>query len=105
MVLMTSLFSGNGYEQPSMKENIDGCSYPFPENNEVIKTIDQPFALSGGLAVMRGNLAPKTGISKPAAIDPSVRQFTGTAVVFNSEVEANQAILDGKIRAGNVVVT
>jgi len=88
----------------TMKENIDGCSYPFPENNEVIKTIDQPFALSGGLAVMRGNLAPKTGISKPAAIDPSVRQFTGTAVVFNSEVEANQAILDGKIRAGNVVV-
>jgi dihydroxy-acid dehydratase len=88
----------------TMKENIDGCSYPFPENNEVIKTIDRPFALSGGLAVMRGNLAPKTGISKPAAIDPSVRQFTGTAVVFNSEVEANQAILDGKIRAGNVVV-
>jgi dihydroxy-acid dehydratase len=88
----------------TMKENIDGCSYPFPENNEVIKTIDQPFAFSGGLAVMRGNLAPKTGISKPAAIDPSVRQFTGTAVVFNSEVEANQAILDGKIKAGDVVV-
>jgi dihydroxy-acid dehydratase len=56
------------------------------------------------LAVLRGNLAPKTGISKPAAIDPSVRQFTGTAVVFNSEVEANQAILDGKVKAGNVVV-
>jgi dihydroxy-acid dehydratase len=88
----------------TMKENIDGCSYPFPENNEVIKTIDQPFAFSGGLAVIRGNLAPKTGISKPAAIDPSVRQFTGTAVVFNSEVEANQAILDGKIKAGDVVV-
>lgn len=88
----------------TMKENIDGCSYPFPENNEVIKTIDQPFAFSGGLAVMRGNLAPKTGISKPAAIDPSVRRFTGTAVVFNSEVEANQAILDGKIKAGDVVV-
>ena len=88
----------------TMKENIDGCSYPFPENNEVIKTIDQPFAFSGGLAVMRGNLAPKTGISKPAAIDPSVRQFTGTAVVFNSEVEANQAILDGEIKAGDVVV-
>jgi dihydroxy-acid dehydratase len=88
----------------TIKENIDGCSYPFPENNEVIKTIDQPFASSGGLAVIRGNLAPKTGISKPAAIDPSVRQFTGTAVVFNSEVETNQAILDGKIKAGDVVV-
>jgi dihydroxy-acid dehydratase len=88
----------------TMKENIESCSYPFPENNEVIKTIDQPFAFSGGLAVIRGNLAPKTGISKPAAIDPSVRQFTGTAVVFNSEVEANQAILNGKIKAGDVVV-
>ena len=88
----------------TMKENIDGCSYPFPENNEVIKTIDQPFATSGGLAVIRGNLAPKTGISKPAAIDPSVRQFTGTAVVFDSEEKANQAILDGKIKAGDIVV-
>jgi dihydroxy-acid dehydratase len=88
----------------TMKENIDRCSYPFPENNEVIKTIDQPFSTSGGLAVLRGNLAPKTGISKPVAIDPSVRQFTGTAVVFDSEEEANQAILDGRIKSGDVVV-
>jgi len=88
----------------TMKENIDGYQYRFPENHEVITTMDQPFATSGGLAVIRGNLAPKTGISKPAAIDPSVRQFTGTAVVFDSEEEANQAILDGKIKEGNVVV-
>jgi dihydroxy-acid dehydratase len=88
----------------TMKKNIDGFRYRFPENNEVIKTIDQPFASSGGLAVLRGNLAPKTGISKPAAIDPSVRQFTGTAVVFDSEEEASQAIIDGKIKGGDVVV-
>jgi dihydroxy-acid dehydratase len=88
----------------TMKENINGYSYTFPENNEVIKTIDQPFDVSGGLAVLRGNLAPKTGISKPAAIDPSARQFTGTAVVFDSEEEATRAILDGKIKAGDVVV-
>ena len=88
----------------TMKENIKGWFYPFPENREVIKTIDQPFASSGGLAVIRGNLAPKTGISKPTAIDPGVRQFTGTAVVFDSEEETNQAILDGKIKAGDVVV-
>lgn len=87
-----------------MKENIDGYLYRFPENGEVIKTIDQPFSTSGGLAVLRGNLAPKTGISKPVAIDPSVRQFTGTAVVFDSEEEANQAILDGRIKSGDVVV-
>jgi dihydroxy-acid dehydratase len=88
----------------SMKENIDTFHYRFPERNEVITTMDQPFAASGGLAVLRGNLAPKTGISKPAAIDPSVRQFTGTAVVFDSEEGANKAILDGKIKGGNVVV-
>ena len=88
----------------TMKENIDAFRYRFPENNEVIKTIDAPFAASGGLAVLRGNLAPKTGISKPTAIDPSVRQFTGSAMVFDSEEGANQAILDGKVKAGTVVV-
>jgi dihydroxy-acid dehydratase len=88
----------------TMKENIDAYQYRFPENNEVIKTIDEPFGFSGGLAVLRGNLAPKTGISKPTAIDPSVRQFTGTAVVFDSEEEATQAIIDGRIEGGTVVV-
>ena len=88
----------------TLKENIDGFRYRFSENSEVIKTIDEPFGFSGGLAVLRGNLAPKTGISKPAAIDPSVRQFTGTAVVFDSEEEASQAIIDGKIKGGDVVV-
>jgi dihydroxy-acid dehydratase len=88
----------------TMKENIDAYQYRFPENNEVIKTIDEPFGFSGGLAVLRGNLAPKTGISKPTAIDPSVRQFTGTAVVFDSEEEATQAIIDGRIESGTVVV-
>ena len=88
----------------TMKENIGGFRYRFPENNEVIKTMDEPFGFSGGLAVLRGNLAPKTGISKPTAIDPSVRQFTGTAVVFDSEEEATQAIIDGRIKDGTVVV-
>ena len=54
--------------------------------------------------MLRGNLAPNTGISKPVAIDPEVRKFTGTAVVFNSEEEANQAILGEKIKEGDVVV-
>ena len=88
----------------TMKENIDGYQYRFPENSEIIRTVDEPFDSSGGLTVLRGNLAPNTGISKPAAIDPSVRQFTGTAVVFDSEEDANQAILDGKITEGDVVV-
>jgi dihydroxy-acid dehydratase len=70
----------------------------------VIRTIDHPFGTTGGLAVFRGNLAPRTGISKPTAIDPSVRQFTGQAVVFDSDEEATKAILAGQIKAGSVVV-
>jgi dihydroxy-acid dehydratase len=88
----------------TMAENIDSFRYRFPENNEVIKTLEEPFGFSGGLAVLRGNLAPRTGISKPAAIDPSVRQFTGTAVVFDSEEAANHAIIEGQITKGQVVV-
>jgi dihydroxy-acid dehydratase len=88
----------------TMEENIAQYQYKFPENNEVIKTLEEPFAHSGGLAVLKGNLAPDTGVSKPTAVDPSVRQFTGTAVVFDSEEETNKAILDGKIKDGNVVV-
>jgi dihydroxy-acid dehydratase len=88
----------------TLGENIDAFRYRFPENKEVIKTLEEPFGFSGGLAVIRGNLAPKTGISKPAAIDPAVRQFTGNAVVFDSEEAANEAIIEGRIKGGNIVV-
>jgi dihydroxy-acid dehydratase len=88
----------------TLKHNTESFKYRFPENNDVIKTMDKPFDPSGGLAIIRGNLAPMTGISKPTAIDPSARKFTGKAVVFDSEKEANQAILDGKIKQGDVVV-
>jgi len=88
----------------TMKENIADFRFRFPENTNVIRDVADPFEREGGLAVIRGNLAPKTGISKPTAIDPSVRQFTGTAIVFDSEEEANKAILDGEVKAGNVVV-
>jgi dihydroxy-acid dehydratase len=88
----------------NMKHNIDNFRYVFPDNSEVIRTMDKPFDKSGGLAVIRGNLAPKTGISKPTAIEPGVRKFTGTAVVFDSEEDANKAILEGKISGGQVVV-
>ena len=87
-----------------MKENISGFSFVFPENHEVIRPIENPFSRSGGVAVLRGNLAPKTAISKPAAIDPSVWKFRGTAVVFDSDEEAIKAIMEKKIRPGNVVV-
>ena len=87
-----------------MKENISEFSFIFPENEEVIRPIENPFSRSGGVAVLRGNLAPKTAISKPAAIDPEVWTFRGTAVVFDSDADAIKAILEKTIKPGNVVV-
>lgn len=88
----------------SVQENIRNHKYKFPVNNEIIRTLDNVYSTTGGIAVMRGNLAPGTGISKPNAIDPSVQRFTGTAVAFDYEEAANKAILEGRIKAGDVVV-
>ena len=70
----------------------------------IIKTMANPWAREGGLAVLRGNLAPDTGVTKPAAIAPEMHEFTGRARCFNSEEEADQSILDGQVREGEVIV-
>ncbi len=73
-------------------------------NHDIIRPRSNPWSPEGGLAVLQGNLAPKTGITKPAAIHPSMRKFTGKARCFDSEELANDAILEGKIKDGDVVV-
>jgi dihydroxy-acid dehydratase len=73
-------------------------------DGEVIKTMADPWRKGGGLAVLKGNLAPNSAITKPAAIKPEMHTFTGRARCFNSEEAANQAILDGKVVAGEVLV-
>jgi dihydroxy-acid dehydratase len=73
-------------------------------DHNIIKTIVNPWAKEGGLAVLRGNLAPNTGITKPAAIVPEMHKFTGQARCFNCEEDADQAILDGQVREGDVIV-
>ncbi len=70
----------------------------------IIKTMADPWAKEGGIAVLRGNLAPNTGITKPAAIAPGMHAFTGKARCFNCEEEADQSILDGRVREGEVIV-
>jgi dihydroxy-acid dehydratase len=70
----------------------------------IIKTMMNPWAKEGGLAVLRGNLAPNTGIAKPAAIASEMHTFTGKARCFNCEEEADQSILDGHVREGEVIV-
>ncbi len=86
----------------TMAENLAAAAgAPTPM---IIKSIDEPWSSEGGLAVLRGNLAPNTAVTKPAAIHPDMHLFTGKAICFNSEEEANQAILDGKVSAGAVIV-
>jgi dihydroxy-acid dehydratase len=70
----------------------------------VIRTMADPWSKGGGLAVLRGNLAPDTAITKPAAIKPEMHKFTGRAHCFDSEEAANRAILGGQVVEGEVVV-
>jgi dihydroxy-acid dehydratase len=75
-----------------------------PPDGRVIKSMADPWSQGGGLAILRGNLAPNTAITKPAAIAPQMHTFTGKARCFDSEEAADQAILDGKVQAGEVIV-
>ncbi len=70
----------------------------------IISTLENPWREGGGLAILQGNLAPNTAITKPAAIDPAMHTFTGKARCFDSEEAADAAILEGKVQAGEVVV-
>ena len=88
----------------TVAENLAHYQYKYPFNEEVITTAAKPFNSLKGLAILRGNLAPETAVTKPAAIDPAMHTFSGTAKVFNSEEEAEHAILNGGIQAGDVVV-
>ena len=85
----------------TVAENVEGAKI---HDSRIIKTYGEPWSSEGGLAVLRGNLAPNTAITKPAAIDPSIHRFTGKAICFDTEEAANQAILDGKVQEGQVVV-
>jgi dihydroxy-acid dehydratase len=73
-------------------------------DSNIIRTMANPWSPGGGLAILRGNLAPNTAITKPAAIVPEMLKFAGKARCFDSEEAANQAIMDGKVQAGEVVV-
>ena len=88
----------------TVAENIAGHRYLYAPTGLVVKTMEEPFGYTGGVAVLRGNLAPDTGITKPGAFDKSLHHFEGEAICFNSEEEAEEAILAGKVHEGHVVV-
>ncbi len=73
-------------------------------NPEVLRPIENPYALEGGIAILYGNLAPQGAVVKTSAVLPEMMRHTGPARVFDSEEEAYEAILAGKIKPGDVVV-
>jgi dihydroxy-acid dehydratase len=73
-------------------------------DSNIIKTIQDPWSKEGGLAILHGNLAPNTAVTKPAAIHPDMHTFTGQAHCFDSEEQADNAILEGKVKESEVIV-
>ena len=82
-------------------ENIKDC---VNKNPEVIRPIDHPYSETGGLAALKGNLAPDSGIVKRSAVAPEMMVHDGPARVFDCEEDAIHAILGGQIHPGDVVV-
>ena len=82
-------------------ENIKDC---VNKNPEIIRPIDNPYSKTGGIAVLRGNLAPDSCVVKRSAVAPEMLVHEGPARVFDSEDDAIAATKGGKIVAGDVVV-
>ena len=82
-------------------ENIAGC---INKNPEIIRPIDNPYSETGGIAVLKGNLAPDRCVIKRSAVAPEMLVHRGPARVFESEEEAIKVIYEGGIKAGDVVV-
>ncbi|MBO6300775.1 MAG: dihydroxy-acid dehydratase [Lachnospiraceae bacterium] len=97
-LLYTDLITVTG---KTVAENIKGCINMDPE---VIRPIDNPYSQTGGIAVLKGNLAPDSGVVKRSAVVPEMMVHEGPARVFDCEEDAIAAIKGGKIVAGDVVV-
>ena len=85
----------------TIRENIETA---VNKNPEIIRTIDNPYSKTGGIAVLKGNLAVDGCVVKRGAVAPEMLKHTGPAKVYNSEEEAIAAIDGGKIEKGDVVV-
>ena len=85
----------------TLAENLEGVVNRDPT---LIRPINDPYSADGGIAVLKGNLAPEGCVVKRSAVAPEMMKHQGPARVFNSEEEAIEAIYAGKITAGDVVV-
>lgn len=73
-------------------------------DTDVVRPLDNPYSAKGGLGVLFGNLAPNGSVLKTGAVAPNMMQFSGPAVIFESEEAAAQGVLDGLVNSGDVVV-
>lgn len=85
----------------TLRENLRGVKV---KDRRVIKSLDSPCSEDGGLVVLKGNLAPEGAIVKKSAVPPEMFEFGGKAKVFNCEEEATEALSEGRIHPGDVVV-
>ncbi len=85
----------------TIRENIKNA---VNKNTEIIRTIDNPYSKTGGIAVLKGNLAPDGCVVKRGAVAPNMLQHTCKAKVYDSEEDAIKAIDGGKIEKGDIVV-
>jgi dihydroxy-acid dehydratase len=97
-LLNTDLITATGL---TVGENIKGCRNLNPE---VIRPIENPYSESGGIAILKGNLAPDSGVVKRSAVAPEMLKHEGPARVFDCEEDAITAIKNNKIVSGDVVV-
>ena len=96
--LDTSVITATGR---TLAENIEGA---YVKNYNAIRPIDNPYSATGGIQILWGNIAPDGCVVKRSAVAPEMLKHSGPARVFNSEDEAIQAIYNGKIVDGDVVV-
>lgn len=85
----------------SIGENIGGAR---SRDTEVIRTLENAYSQTGGLAILFGNLAPDGAVVKQAGVDPEMLRHEGPAIVFESEEDAMKGILEGQVKPGNVIV-
>ncbi|AAM05208.1 TPA: dihydroxy-acid dehydratase [Methanosarcina acetivorans] len=86
-------------------ENLDELEIVNPKlNAEIITTLENPIHAEGGIAVLKGSLAPDGSVVKQAAVDPKMRVHTGPAKVYDCEEDAMKSILAGDVKPGDIVV-
>ena len=96
--LDTSVITATG---KTLKENLEQAEV---FDHEVIRPLDNPVHKTGGIAIMRGNLAPNGGVAKMAAIDPKMWVFSGTAKCYDDEEYALKAIHGREIKNGDIII-